>query len=123
MITREFDCTYYSETLLFYTGCTAGQLLKHLEGKHKVPKAHMSGIKKHSCTVGFAHHTDDLFILWYRTPEDLSALVHELYHICTKMFEYKGVPISYENDETMAYYMSYWMSKIIAALKEENVTL
>ena len=123
MITREFDCTYYSETLLFYTGCTAGRLVKELEKKYQVPKSAMSDIKKHSGIIGFAHHTNDLFILWYRSPEDLPTLIHELYHICTKMFEYKGVPISYENDETMAYYMSYWMSKIVTVLKEENVTL
>ena len=123
MITREFDCEYYSETLVFCTGCTAGQLIKHLEKKYQVPKYAMSDLKKHSKTVGFAHHTNDLFILWYRTPEDFSTLIHELYHICTKLFDYKGIPISLENDETMAYYMGYWISKIVTVLKEENVTL
>lgn len=123
MIARELDCSYYAETILFYTDCTVSKCVNHLVKKYKVDKSELSDIKKHSRTVGFSHNAKDYFVIWYRHPDDLSTLVHELYHLCTMIFNYKGVPITVENDETMAYYMGYWIKKFLAILKEENVSL
>lgn len=123
MIVRELDCAVYSEIILFYTDCTASKLVNHMHSKYKIPKSDMAEVKKHSRTIGFAHHVKNYFVIWYRTPTDLATLVHELYHLCTRIFDYKGIPISYENDEAMAYYMGHWMNRFLNVLKEEKANL
>lgn len=41
-----------------------------------------------------------------------ACLVHEITHLVTRTFDDKGIPLSDENTEAMAYYVEYWFNEI-----------
>lgn len=49
--------------------------------------------------------------IWLR-HKDLPSLAHELIHLTTHLFNEKAIPISYDNDETLCYYVEYWLTRI-----------
>lgn len=52
--------------------------------------------------------------IWLRSKE-LPTLAHELIHLTTHLFHEKAIPISYDNDETLCYYVEYWLNRISQA--------
>lgn len=52
--------------------------------------------------------------IWLR-EKDLPSLAHELIHLTTHLFHEKSIPISYDNDETLCYYVEYWLNRISQA--------
>ena len=54
--------------------------------------------------TGYSKSQD--IILWLRKPS-IEFLVHEAVHVSTFLFTSVGVPISFENDETLAYTVQY----------------
>lgn len=48
---------------------------------------------------------------------DVYTLTHELLHHCFAIFNSRGVPIEYENDEAFAYYFEMLLKTIIKNMK------
>lgn len=53
-------------------------------------------------------------VMWIPSLENKDVLIHELVHYCFDVMNTKGVPIQYENDETIAYLMEYMFNKIMS---------
>ncbi len=47
-------------------------------------------------------------IIWIKKYNDFYTLVHESVHLVTYIMDRKGIPISRENDETMAYLLEFY---------------
>lgn len=52
---------------------------------------------------------------------NILTLTHELLHFCFNVFDDRGIPIRYENDEAMAYYFEMILEMVIKGLKKEGV--
>lgn len=115
MIHAQIECPLYNEVVLFYSGCTPRQLKAHLKKKYKVVD---SSLRIDSKDLGMLHSGTDTYILWCRHQEDIPTLIHEVYHLCVKIMSVKGVPISVENDEAMAYYIAYWTSQLLPLVRK-----
>jgi hypothetical protein len=48
----------------------------------------------------------------------IATLVHECLHVTTALLEDRGVPITRENDETMAYTLDCVFRKLLQSMKE-----
>lgn len=59
-------------------------------------------IKLGDCTTD-----SNMSVIWM-AKYSADTLIHELTHVVTRTFSDKGVPISDENTEAMAFYMEYW---------------
>lgn len=46
---------------------------------------------------------------------DIPTIAHEVLHYCFEVFESRGIPIRYENDEVMAYYFEMTIKNILKA--------
>jgi hypothetical protein len=47
------------------------------------------------------------YFIWVRLCEDIAVLVHECIHLAYRVLEDRGIKISQENDEVLAYYHGY----------------
>lgn len=123
MVARTITCDVYNEDVLFYANCTARKFLSHLKKKHGITEEQVELQTNDTKTLGLVAYANEQFVFWIKHIEDIASLIHELYHLGVKMFKYKGVPVTAENDEVMAYYMGYWVTRIMNVLKEENVSV
>ena len=48
--------------------------------------------------------------------EAMSTLVHECLHVATAVMHNRGIPVSYENDETIAYIQSYLVEQVFSRI-------
>ena len=117
MIHEQIECPLYNESVLFYADCTARQLMAHLKKKYDIVD---EDIDLTPGDWGLLHSTDAHYILWCRNTKDVPTLVHELYHLCVAIFDTKGVPVNVDNDEAMAYYLAYWLSKLLPIIDKET---
>jgi hypothetical protein len=115
MIHDEIECPVYNEAILFYGDCTPKQLFAHLKKEYDIVDAEMSACPS---DLGMLHSGDDHYIVWCRELKDVPTLIHELYHLCVKIFDAKGIPLTAENDEAMAYYLSFWVGKILPLIEK-----
>jgi hypothetical protein len=50
---------------------------------------------------------------------DLLTLIHEVIHYAFNIMDSRGIPINYENDETITYYTEMTLKNIIKALNKK----
>jgi len=55
-------------------------------------------------------------IIWAEN-KDIWTLSHELIHHCVCALSARGVPLTYENDEVLAYYYEMMLKKILKKIK------
>jgi hypothetical protein len=56
-------------------------------------------------------------IMWAHKKPDLATIAHECSHVALHVMHHKGIPITYENDEGIAYFQEYWFKSVREALK------
>lgn len=56
-------------------------------------------------------------IMWIHKKPDLDTLCHEASHIAAHVMHNKGIPVTYENDEGIAYMVEFWFASLRKALK------
>jgi hypothetical protein len=56
-------------------------------------------------------------IMWMHKKPDFYTLCHECAHVAFHIMHNKGIPVSYENDEGMAYMIEFWFKSVREALK------
>jgi hypothetical protein len=54
-----------------------------------------------------------IYIIWVKKARDVSILAHELIHLVFEVFKERGISKSHRNQESFAYYHTYWMDKIL----------
>ena len=116
MISFQIDDPIFKTKPLFVMNCTHPQLDRYLK-KH----FHMSAgldCNQHGQMFTFERAPDPtLRIVWVQhtptTPERLGTLLHEIFHLTTRICQDKGVPIKAQidegnGDETAAYLFDYF---------------
>lgn len=68
-------------------------------------------LKPGDCTTA-----TNMSVIWMEKYSS-ATLIHELTHLVTRTFDDKGVPISDDNTEAMAFYMEYWYHEMIRIRK------
>ena len=93
--------------------------------KHELEKQ----FKKHRLDIDFPDYDFDDFdwsffydnSLWlwflFLCKKKPSVIAHEVLHIVTRLCKSCGIPISHENDETMAYLIWWYMEEITKITK------
>lgn len=62
------------------------------------------------------------YVIHLDDKKDFYALLHECVHLTKRVFQDRGVPFNAENDEAIAYYMTYWFKRLWRRLnKEESI--
>ena len=56
-------------------------------------------------------------VMWMHDKPDIFTLCHECSHVAFHVMNEKGIPVSYDNDEGMAYMVEYWFKSVVEALK------
>ena len=62
-------------------------------------------------------------VIWLpdiRTPDQVAALAHEMFHAMTKMMDHFGLTLSDESDEAYAHALSYGVRTVLEALKRRK---
>jgi len=114
----------YLEEILLIVNCSADKLNKYLHKKYGVNK---NAVNNPDWSASYLRITNDedksLFIrvVWVRdfdwTINDQASLNHELIHCATAILKDKGIDISNDNDEVLAYYHSYLLKTCMIKLK------
>lgn len=79
---------------------------------HMTPENYKHYASDKSFDAVFYHNSklDSWFLfLW---SKDIPVLAHEVLHIITRLCDSRWIPIRLENDEIMAYLMSWYMREI-----------
>ncbi len=50
----------------------------------------------------------DCSFIWLKDPKNHDTILHEVIHLVMRNFDDRGVAIRVENDEILAYYITYW---------------
>lgn len=52
------------------------------------------------------------YLINLENKKDFYSLMHECIHLVKAVFTDRGIPFTSENDESIAYYHSYWFKRI-----------
>ena len=68
-----------------------------------------------------ATHKSGQELLWIWTKrKSVATLAHECIHAIFKLFDSRGIPITYENQETFAYFVRYLIQEVLDFEKENK---
>ena len=56
---------------------------------------------------------DHHFVLWVKSPKNITVIAHEAIHICCRVFDCYGVSFKSDNDEGIAYYVEFLMREFL----------
>ena len=79
-------------------------------------------IKKYLMSNGFSDYGkvysakylfNDKYRVIILNERDIATVTHELLHFCFEVFDQRGIPISHENDEAMAYYFEMILNMVL----------
>lgn len=86
--------------------------MKKMMKKHMSSDAYLRYESSNSYDAVFYHnHELDMWFL-FLWSKDIPVLAHEVLHIITRLCDSRWIPIRLENDEVMAYLMSWYMRVI-----------
>jgi len=57
------------------------------------------------------------WIVFYDKTKKENTLHHECLHLVYYIFEHKGIPSDFDNQETVCYYQGYWVRKLTNIMK------
>ena len=101
----------YKSKILLFRGMSPEKFKKDLV--KSVPKSwHHIAEQIKPNHLGKTWYRSGSVIIWCRS-KSLTTLVHELLHATTYILDYKGVPISQDNDECMAYLQGYLLTQAL----------
>lgn len=70
---------------------------------------------------GITHYSDDAGIFWMGLFETTPEVIgHEAVHVAIQLLHSRGIPISAQNDETIAYLVSYIICEVNKALSKQE---
>jgi hypothetical protein len=75
-------------------------------------KGYMIRVTPEECTT-----KSNLTFIWM-AEFSMATLIHEVTHLVTRTFDDKGIPLSDDNTETVAYYMEYWFNEVQRARRK-----
>jgi len=67
----------------------------------------------------FSSGREEIICVWTEN-KDISVLAHEIIHAMTFLLDSKGVPISYDNDEILCYYVEWMLDKVLTNEKKKR---
>lgn len=111
MIFKRLYCDIYNAHVLFYTECTQEEFIDHINKKYNIliedDYSDCLGITMQANTEERTY-----YIIWVRNLNDTQTLVHEVLHLTYKILDDRGVVLSNDNNEAVAYYLSFWFKKL-----------
>lgn len=105
----------YRHDLLFVAGCSleeANKSLKKYNINPYVPAEEPKGLmwaiseKESSNIIGTA------LFLWVKDRKDFYTLLHEVSHLCVKVFDLSNMEINPHTTEAFAFYHEFWFRKL-----------
>lgn len=79
------------------------------------------GESRTSAIGGTISHTDDKCTFWVGIFDNsIDCICHECFHVAVQLLHDRGIPISAENDETVAYLLSWLVKTISKHLEKES---
>jgi uncharacterized membrane protein len=109
---KEFYDEVYFTTLYFYWGCTRDEVKRHIDRKLNIDLKSDFDDLFHAESWVFTLDRHNYYVVWVENKKNFYGLVHEITHTIFKVFNDRGIPICYENQETFAYYHEYWLRRL-----------
>jgi hypothetical protein len=60
------------------------------------------------------------FLIWIEDRKDLFTLIHEVTHMCIKIFELSNMSITNETTEAFAFYHESWVKRLYDLMNEKT---
>lgn len=57
--------------------------------------------------------------MWLKDSRNHDTILHESIHLVTSLFDERGIPLRHENDEILAYYLTYWFRTIKTMMRHK----
>ena len=120
MLFRRLHCALYNAHVLYYAGYPQKDFIEHLSKKYNID---IEDDYSDCLGVTMQANTNErtYYILWVKHLDDTQTLVHETLHLIYKILDDRGIVLGNNNNETVAYYLSFWFQKLYTLmLKEEK---
>ena len=60
------------------------------------------------------------YLVWIRGKKDFYSLMHETLHLVQHILTDRNIPFNAENDETIAYYHTFWFRKLWRVINKKG---
>ncbi len=114
MIYARADVPIYNLSVVCIAGCEFEDAKAELYVRHRVDLGGDDGYARGRCVC----HEGDVY-LWVKDLERGSDFIHEVTHAATAIMELRGIPLSYETDEVLAYLMGWLKINLLDVVYEE----
>lgn len=118
MLFRRLHCALYNAHVLYYVGYPSKDFIEHLNKKYSID---IEDDYTDCLGVTMQANTKDrtYYIIWVKHLNDTQTLVHETLHLVYKILDDRGILLDNDNNETVAYYLSFWFQKLYSLMLKE----
>jgi len=124
MLVFKVDDPVFKTKPLFVLGCSYPELAAYLHGRYRINLKPEEGI----CGIMLTFARPPWRVVWVerisKRPKDLGPLLHELFHLVTRICGDKSVPIYHHittgecGDETAAYLYEYFADHCLRRIRK-----
>ena len=114
MVYKKIHDELYGAECLYFSGCSIEDAQKksnrvfNIQEELSVEKNDQAAFFK--CTT---KEFREVYVIWVRRSRDIPTVAHEVTHLVYEVFKSRGIPYSFQNQESFAYYVSFWMEQIV----------
>lgn len=116
MVYKKIHDDLYGADCLYFSGCEIGVAQKKANRVFNIQEE--LSVESNDAAAFFKCTTKDqrnVFVIWIKKSRDIPTIAHEITHLVFEVFKERGIPNSYQNQESFAYYHAYWMEQIITS--------
>ena len=114
MVYKKIHDDLYNVDLLYFSGCDVDVAQKKANRVFNIQEELV--VEKDEDAAFFTCTTRDnrhVYIIWSKKSRNIPTVTHEIIHLIHEVFNNRGIPTTYKNQEAMAYYMDFWIKQIL----------
>ena len=117
MVYKKLHDNLYGVDCLFFSGCDISVAQKKANRVFHITEE--LAVEKTDVAAFFTCNTNSktIYVIWVRRSRDIPTIAHEVVHLVYEVFKDRGIPSMYANQESFAYYTSFWMEEILKRVK------
>lgn len=115
MVYKKIYDELYGVDVLFFSGCSIEEVYKKAKRVFKIQETGFEVERTDAGALFVCTTPKDLkvYIIWIEKNRDVPNIGHEVVHLVAEVFKDRGVPLNYQNSEAFAYYLAFWLEKLL----------
>lgn len=113
MIFKDYFDSVYSARVLFFANCTIAEANIKLIKKYGISTEQLLEPNAIGASGGVwvvdSKKEGICYCIWVDNIKVSYVLAHESFHLVFEIFDHRGITINYDNQESAAYYIGFWM--------------